>query len=67
MFVLEALRAKYGDALLLHWGTRREAPPGGDRRRPARASSTTRSSPAWRELRAERGLAATEPLDRSTW
>lgn len=61
MLVLEALRAKHGDALLLHWGTAAKprlavvdgGPPGvfADALRPRLA-----------ELRDERGLADTEPL-----
>ena len=34
MFVLEALKAKHGDCLLLHWGTK--APMCADRQRPER-------------------------------
>ena len=61
MLVFEALRAKYGDALLLHWGTAAQprlavvdgGPPGvfADALKPRLA-----------ELRAERGLADDEPL-----
>ena len=61
MFVLEALRAKYGDALLLHWGPAADphlavvdgGPPGvfNDALKPRLA-----------ELRAARGLAAGDPL-----
>lgn len=62
MFVLEALRAKHGDCLLLHFGTAAKprlavidgGPPGvfNDALKPRLA-----------ELRAERGLAADEPLE----
>lgn len=62
MFVLEALRAKYGDALLLAWGTAAKprlavvdgGPPGvfNDALKPRLA-----------QIRAERGLSVTEPLD----
>lgn len=62
MFVLEALRAKHGDALLLHYGTE-EAPrlavidggPGG-----VYADAV---QPRLNEIREERGLADEDPLD----
>lgn len=62
MFALEALRAKHGDSLLLHWGTKTKprlalidgGPPG------VYASAL---KPRLLELRAERGLSDTEPLE----
>jgi len=61
MFVLEALRAKHGDALLLHWGTFAKprlavidgGPPG---------VFADALQPRLAQLRAERGLADEEPL-----
>jgi glyoxylase-like metal-dependent hydrolase (beta-lactamase superfamily II) len=62
MFVLEALRAKHGDALLLHYGTPAkpklaviDGGPGGVYADAVRPRLT--------EIRAERGLADDEPLD----
>ena len=61
MFVLEALRAKYGDALLLHWGSAAEprlavvdgGPPG---------VFTDALKPRLEELRAARGLSDGDAL-----
>lgn len=62
MFVLEALRAKHGDALLLHYGTAKaprlaviDAGPGGVYADAVR--------PRLMQIRGERGLADDEPLD----
>lgn len=62
MLILEALRAKYGDSLLLHYGTKDEprlavidgGPPG---------VYNDALRPRLEEIRKERRLADTEPLD----
>jgi len=62
MLILEALRAKYGDALLLHYGTAEKprlavidgGPPG---------VFTDALAPRLDEIREERGLAEETPLD----